>query len=77
MTKADAERRLALSESVVSKWEAMGGPGGSARGNLRMIEDEVAILLGVAAQHVELRQRIEDLRRRYGNLADTIRRSVN
>jgi hypothetical protein len=69
--------RLALSERVISSWEAHGQPGGSIAGNLRMIGEELAKLLGIATEAPDLAEEIDAVAYRYRLMEDKLKRGLN
>lgn len=60
--------RLALSEKVITGWEAI-SPAGRLADTNRMLRDEMVILQGVADEEPALREKAEALIARYQQLA--------
>jgi hypothetical protein len=57
--------RLELSEQVISGWEAAGWPSGSIPDNLRLIAEELAMLLTIAKAQPVLNERVDAVAYRY------------
>lgn len=74
LKKIDVDR-LALSEQVITTWEAIGGPGGTPVDNLRLIDAEIAILGKLRAGDDD--ERISSLIARYEAMAARLRASIN
>ena len=67
--------RLALSRQVIDTWEAMGGPSGT-EGNLRLVHNEIEILVAFSRDHPERGEESRALIERYTNLSRAIRSSL-
>lgn len=60
--------RLALSERVISGWEAIGGPGGRLADSIRMCREEMLILVGIGDEKPALKARADEVIGRYQQL---------
>jgi hypothetical protein len=69
--------RLALSEKVISGWEAMGRPTGRVEDNMRMVREELEALRKIAADAPDLAERVAAVSERYGRMALKIKLSMN
>ena len=78
MTRAEAEKRLALSDKTVTAYEGMGGIlMGSVQDRMRMIFEETQILHAIERDHPELAQIAKDLGWRYSRLAMQVKSQAN
>lgn len=69
--------RLALSEKVISLWEASGQPGGSIADNLRMISEELAKLVHIATDEPRLAEEVDAVAYRYRLMEAKLKSSLN
>lgn len=69
--------RLALSEQVISGWEAHGQPGGPVTDSLRMIREELVKLLDIANAAPDLSADIDAVAYRYRLMEARLERGLN
>jgi hypothetical protein len=63
------QARLALSEHVITGWEAVGGPAGRLADTNRMIREEMLALVALGEDAPEFKERADALIARYQQLA--------
>ena len=69
--------RLDLSEQVIAGWEAVGWPTGSIPDNLRLIAEELAMLLTIAKAKPDLNERVDAIAYRYRLMEGKLRVGLN
>lgn len=72
MDESTARDRLQLSRRVVTRWIAMGGPGGPHEDKMRMIREETQIIAKIARDHPDLADEARMIGELFGDLANRL-----
>ena len=78
MTPAEAEKRIAHSRDVVSRYQAMGRPtGGDLSGMIAMFRDEIGIIEQIATDHPDLAGEVTEIVRRCQDYINRLKLGMN